>query len=294
VTAWEWDVQSLELDPKSATWVASLLKTTPHGNVEAVSAVAKVTAENDASCYTCTFGGKNDSLDASFKVPHGTLPCVTSDRHLLIVDEVTGRTQDMWEAKFSNGKLVGCAAGLGYPTDPVTAYTPKGKTHWSTNAADVPTGPSLIWPEDVAAGICSHTLRFVFHNPSHSQPRFPAAPWAQPYPPGLATPANPPVGVLVRLNKSAVIAKGAGKLETCVFNTLKKLGAVGTDGGSYLTFKGADLGGGLQGTKDWNAVGIQVVQLPAGNAGALHDPGMSAVFSRIPWNKLEVVTPPAA
>jgi hypothetical protein len=147
VTPWAWDAQSLPVDPKSAAWVASLLKTTPHGQVAAVAAVARVTVDNEESCYTCTFGGKTDSLDKSFKVPAGTQPCVTTDHHLLVVDETTGRTQDMWRAKVTNGKLVGCAAGNAYPTEPVTAYIPRGQpgTHWSTNASDVPNGPSLIW-----------------------------------------------------------------------------------------------------------------------------------------------------
>jgi len=280
---WAWDVQSLAVDPNSAALVASMLATTPHGWASASQAVAVRTSTT--TCYAVT--GLGHGLDPTVEVPDGTQAGLTSDHHLLIVDEVTGRTHDMWEAKFdTNGHLVSCSGGISYDTLPVRAYTPQGG---SANASDVPSQPSALTPADVKAGVASRTLRFGCHLPGPGPVRYPAAPWASPYTNGTA--GNPPLGTLFRLPQTAVLPSTAAPLERCIFNTLKLHGAVLTDGGSSLTFRAVDQGGGGQGAQAWANVGVTMVT----SGGAISGLKCGTVYQMtlIPWAQLEAVVPPA-
>lgn len=294
---WKWDVQSLAIDPNSAAFVASMLASTPAGYVAAMEAFAHRTAANEAQAYE-RHGTALDGLDANFWVPNGTLPGLSVDHHLAIVDDVTGRTQDMWKATLgADGKVDTWKGGRGYPTSPVVAYLPqevKPGANTTTNASNVPALPSMLTPADVAAGIANHTLAFTCYHPGPGVKtattrgnRYPAAPYATPWP-GLAT--NPPLGTMIRLPKSATLPSSAGVLERCIFETLKVYGAVLRDNGPNLTFKAIDAGGGGQGAAAWKAVGVN---LSTAGGGVLNSIGHPQRLTLIPWHLLEITVPPS-
>ena len=292
---WAWDVQSLAIDPNSAAFIESMLASTPAGYVMAMEAVAHRTAANQADSYE-RHGTALDGLDANFWVPNGTLPGLSVDHHLAIVDDVTGRTQDMWKATLgADGKVDTWKGGRGYPTSPVVAYLPqlvKPGANTTTNASNVPALPSILTPADVARGYADHTLTFTCYHPGPGVKtattrgnRYPAAPYATPWP---GIPTNPPLGTMIRLPKSAVLPSGAGPLERCIFNSLKLHGAVLRDNGPNLTFKARDLHGGGQGAAEWAAVGVKMNT----TSGVLWPSPSSDRMKLIPWHELQVTVPP--
>ncbi len=289
---WNWDVQSFPLHPRSASWIAAL---------RAGQALAWVAATIGYSVRTVPpspahtmRGGARDGLDSVFMVPDNGRSGLSSDHHYLLEDSLTGRTHDMWEAMPVGGKIVSCRGGRSYYTAPSVPYLPqlrKPGANTSTNASNVPTSPSALRPSDVAAGVADRTLRFVF-KPGGGKPLYPAAPYLNGFPNTIFNrPENPPLGVGLRLNRNALLGRGAGQLQTCLHNTLKAKGAIGTDGGSSLTFKAVDPDGGGQGAAAWKNVGVELL---AARGGVLMDFGAhTSQMTLIPWHLLEVFVLPA-
>lgn len=291
---WRWDVQSLPIDPNSAAFVSSMLSSTPNSYVAAMEGVAHRTPSS--SVYE-RHGTSIDGLDANFWIPDGSLPGLSTDHHFAVVDDVTGRTTDMWKATLgTDGKIDTWKGGRTYPTSPVVAYLPqmvKSGANTTTNASNVPALPSMLTPADVKAGIADHTLTFTLYHPGPGVAtattrgnRYPAAPYATPWP-GITT--NPPLGTMIRLPVSATLSSAAGPLERCIFNTLKVYGAVLRDNGPNMTFKAIDPGGGGQGAAAWKAVGVN---LSTSGGGVLNSIGDGARMTLIPWHELEVTVPP--
>lgn len=292
---WAWDVQSLARDPDSDALISSMLATTPAGYVAAMEAMGHRTSST--AVYE-RHGTAIDGFDANFWIPEGSLPGLSVDHHFSVLDDVTGRTTDMWKATLgTDGKIDTWKGGRTYPTQPVVPYLPqmsKSGANTTTNASNVPALPSILTPSDVAAGVASHTLTFTCYHPGPGVKtstsrgnRYPAAPYATPWP---GVPANPPLGTMIRLPKAATLGAGAGVLEECIFNTLKKYGAVLRDNGPNVTFKAVDYGGGGQGAAAWKAVGVT---LSTSGGGVLTSSGVSGdKMTRIPWHQLEVTVPP--
>lgn len=292
---WAWDAQSLDVDPNSAALIASMLATTPAGYVAAMEAYTHT--ENHNQCYL-RHGTSIDGFDPDFWIPNGSLPGLSVDRHFSVVDAVTGKTTDMWKATLgTDGKIDTWKGGRTYKTLPIVAYLPqmvKSGANTTTNASNVPALPSCLTPADVEAGTATHTLTFTCYHPGPGVPtsksrgnRYPAAPYATPWP-GIA--ANPPLGTMIRLPQSATLGAGAGVLEECIFNTLKKYGAVLRDNGPNVTFKAIDPGGGGQGVDEWAAVGVS---LRTTGGGVLVSTGVAGdKMTKIPWSQLQVTVPP--
>lgn len=277
--SWTWDARAATVRPNSGQLIATLLSTGgPQAYFLAEVAVAVRTASTPV--YTLSTVGKPGALDATIRVPTGTLPGLDNDHHLTIIDHVQGRVHDFWHTTASGGKLTGWAAGCSFPIGATNEPFPvPGKSHTSSNAACFPLSVGAVSAAEVAAGVIPHALHFSCNRPGPAPNPYPAAPKSAGYP----NPGHAPLGSWFRMSPTAQLPAAASKLERVLFAALQRYGMFLRDQGSTLAISGSDIGGGGQGNHAWAAAGVTL------------DPSRGNVAPRLthlPWDHLQALEPP--
>ena len=158
-------------------------------------------------------------------------PNADGDRHVIVVDRDRCRLYELFDAHPLDGGAR-WRAGSGAIFDlRSNRLRPAGWT--SADAAGLPILPGLARYADVAKGSIDHALRFTARRTRRAYVH-PARHFAS----GDADPALPPMGLRVRLKRTADLT-GLGPQARIVARALKRYGALLADNGSPWFFSGA-------------------------------------------------------
>lgn len=287
MTAWAWDATQAKPDPQSAAKVKAFL--------QYCGSLGYFTAEvgraiRDSQTKTDPPVRLGHGLDNPIEIPVGARPGVSTDGHLLIVDNVTGRWHDIELYKFAGGKITSVTNGISMPIGAVREPSGKG----SATAAKFPLARGVVTPAQIAAGRIPHALVFTAANLGPAPNPYPAGSqvgyttgnlgaWA-----GKSVAGHIPLGTWIRMKASAAISSAAPDWEQIFFLALQEFGALCRDRGSTVAFHGMDDGGGGASFDAWVAAGVPFTKKADGSSS------MAARFQYMPWDQLEISLPPAA
>jgi hypothetical protein len=237
---WRANISKLPLDPKSATYVASIGATSnvhpdfwsgtydeapigiPYNVVPGTQAPVKV-----------TFDYADESDPGPYPVPANALieggPTSTGDRHVLTVNKDTCSLSELYSAypQADGSWQAGSGAIWSLNSD---ALRPAGWT--SADAAGLPILPGLVRYDEVASGVIDHAIRITV---PASDARYI---WPARHEAGTANSALPPMGERFRLKASFNISTFSPANQV-ILQALKTYGAIVADNGSPWYLSGA-------------------------------------------------------
>ena len=206
------------------------------------------------------------------RIPLGTRPDPSGDGHLTVRDVEKGIETDFWQAKYdaASGRISSTSAAVSFALNAVNEQT----SGWGGNAANTPLRRGLVTPEAIAAGAINETLQVSMPNiaGTTSSFRYPALHNAP-------TGSNNSLaeGTWIRLDPTVdVNALAIPAWQKVIARALQDHGAINRDNGGTFAIYGRNP---INEGASWTSVGLN------GTAA-----GFSALF---PWNRIQVLTPPA-
>lgn len=268
---WNWDARTAKVDPNSAAIVADFIaKAGFPSYLNAGNAV--VFAKDSDPSYTVS--APQGKFDNPVKIPANTKAGCDDDGHLAIVGPA-GRSTDMYQGKFANGKW-SCAGGGSFDTG---AYT-EGQVN-NSNAASFPLEPSMLTPDDVKNGTVRPLSLSVAPAALGAATRYPGV--GDTYPGSGLT----GMGMWFRFPPSLAMPSGLSVDEQAMFHCGQERGFFVRDGGNPVNVTAVDCVNSGGNAKAWGDVGVT---LPSTVNGYPYARQMSSKF---PWAKLECLAPPA-
>jgi MYXO-CTERM domain-containing protein len=238
---WHADVSALPVHARSAAWLASASASTkrlhpdfgssgdpsvPYGIPFSVvpSSHAKVTVAFD---YADESDPGPYPLGSDTPIEGGAGS--GGDMHTLTVDKDTCTLYETWYTQHTTS---GWTAGSGATWSLTSnAQRPAGWT--SADAAGLPILPGLLRPDEVAAGVVDHAIRFTVARTDRSYL------WPARHQAGAVNDANvPPMGARFRL-KASYDTSGFAASTRAVLTAMKKYGLLLADNGSDWFFQGS-------------------------------------------------------
>ena len=237
---WNTPVASLPVDPRSASYIASIGATDPlhpdfgsglYDGAPIGIPITVVPGSQPAVPVSFTDASQSDPgpypIPPDAKVEGGRRS--TGDRHVLVVDTGTCTDYEMWAA-YPVGGGTSWTAGSGAVFDLGSdTLRPAGWT--SADAAGLPILPALVRPDEVAAGVIDHALRVTV--PSTDDRYI----WPARHQAGTADPALPPMGLRLRLKAGVDISKFPED-DRVILQALKTYGMIVADNGSPWFIQG--------------------------------------------------------
>jgi hypothetical protein len=236
---WNTRVDSAELDPKSATLIASIgLNGHLHPDFGAnwdggPFGIPYVVVSGGQRKVPVQFEYSDESDRGPYPVPSNA-PIEggansDGDRHVIVIDRDHWRLYELYGAyRTANGWRAGSGAVFDLTKGTVR---PAGWT--SADAAGLPIFPGLVRYDEVAAGHIDHALRFTV---SRSRAAYVAP--ARHFASSATSASLPPMGMRVRLKASFDISKYP-KQARVVLQALKTYGMIVADNGSDWYLSGA-------------------------------------------------------
>ncbi len=228
-------MSQLPVDPKSATYLASMNAATTHLHPDFGSdptyGIPYAIVPSSQSMVPISFDYASESDPGPYPIP-ANAPIegganATGDRHVLVLQSGTCMLYEMWNATYLNpGWHSGSGAVFNLSSDAL-----RPDTWTSADAAGLPILPALVKYDEAQNNAIYHALRFTV---SATQAGFihPATHDAS----SSTNPALPPMGLRVRLKASYDISGFTGA-SYAVLVALKKYGMLLADNGSdwYIT-----------------------------------------------------------
>ncbi len=227
---WNTDISSAAVDPKSATYVATIgAGTSLHPDFGTQYGIPFVKVDASVSRSTVVFDYAEESDPGPYPIPVNAPIENGSDAHILMLHTGECKLYELFYASQSGSQWY---AGAGAIWDLKTNSTrPKGWT--SADAAGLPIYPGLVRQEEVAAGVINHALRFTVPNTQHGY----VAP-ASHYASSSYDTSRPPMGARFRLKASYNISGYPASMQV-VLTALKKYGMILADNGSAWYVSGS-------------------------------------------------------
>ena len=267
MTAWAWNARAATVAPNGAEFGAAFAGYAGSPYFAATDAVAW--AGNLGVSVQCSLPSAR--VDHTVYIPAGTLPGWSNDHHLTILDPVRGRTTDLGGVSVS-GSSYTAVGGVSFPYGAAQEPAPG-----NANAARFPLLAGLVTPQEIAAGVISHSLVCSANNLGPAPCPYPANTSV-----GYKDTGHCTLGTWLSLPATAQLGEGANTLESLLFAALQSYGMFIRDTGSTLSIRGLDTVN-QGGIADWHAQGIL---LNAAYANSI------ALTSAIPWASLQVLEPP--
>jgi hypothetical protein len=239
---WNQDVSAAQVDPASATLIASCGGTArvhpDFGTVwnGAPNGIPYVVVSGTQGRVPVTFEYDDESDPGPYPVPADAPveggPNGTGDRHVLVLDRDNWKLYELYDAHPLNGGT-SWRAGSGAVFDlNSNALRPAGWT--SADAAGLPIFPGLVrYDEVVERGEVLHALRFTCPRTRRAYVS-PARHWAS----SSTDPALPPMGMRVRLKASVDEATFPAYVRP-IIRSMKRYGMLLADNGSSFYVTGA-------------------------------------------------------
>jgi hypothetical protein len=231
---WHADVSTLPVDPRSATYVASIGASSPlHPDFGS----GKYRGQPIGIPYNVVPGSQplvpvhfrfaSESDPGPYPVPKKPLieggPHSTGDRHVLVVNSATCADFELYAAHpKKGGKSWKAGSGAVFPLGS-DALRPAGYT--SADAAGLPILPGLVRPDEVANGVIDHAIRVTVPKSDD------AFLWPARHQAGTADPSLPPMGLRLRLKASVDISQFPA-MDQIILQALKTYGMIVADNGS--------------------------------------------------------------
>jgi hypothetical protein len=229
--AWNTDISSAPVDPRSDAYIASIgLDTGLHPDFGTIYGIPYVAVDNSIAKTTVTFDYADESDPGPYPIPADPPIEEGGDRHILMVQTDECVLYELFAAERQGD---GWHAGSGAIFDLASnALRPEGWT--SADAAGLPILPGLArWDEAVEKGAIHHALRFTASS-TQSAYAHPARHSAG----DGDNPDLPPMGLRVRL-KASVDISGFPPQTRAVLTALKQYGMILADNGSNWYVTGA-------------------------------------------------------
>jgi hypothetical protein len=276
---WNTDISALPVAPQSAAWLASMSagSTNLHpdfgssGDPNAPYGIPYTVVTDAHPKVSVSFEYADESdpgpypFGADTPIEGGT--DATGDRHAIMVDSTTCTLYELYDATYSpSGSTAGSGAIWSLTSD---ALRPAGWT--SADAAGLPIFPGLLRPDEVAAGVITHAIRFTA---AHTDTSYI---WPARHEAGeTANPDLPPMGARFRLKASFDISHYSANTQV-VLRAMQHYGMILADNGSNWYFQGAA-------SNDWDPTMIaELKTIPASAFDAVDesslmvDPNSAAV-----------------
>ena len=227
---WNTDISSAAVDPKSATYVATIgASTALHPDFGTQYGIPSVKVTSQTAKSKVTFDYANESDPGPYPIPANPPVENGSDAHILMLHTDECKLYELFDASKSGSQW---HAGSGAIWDLTKNSTrPKGWT--SADAAGLPIYPGLVRYEEVASGVINHALRFTAPKTQHGY----VAP-ASHYASSSYDASRPPMGVRFRLKASFNISSYSASMKV-ILTALKKYGMFLADNGSSWYLSGS-------------------------------------------------------
>lgn len=231
--AWNLDVSSQPLHPRSAAWVASVNSTRsmlhPDTGSNPEYGIPYVVVPSGQPLVQVRYTEYGDESDPGpFPIPADAPVEAGGDRHVLVVQSGSCRLYELFNARRSGS---GWEASSGAVFDlRSNALRPAGWT--SADAAGLPILPGLLRYDEVASGEIRHALRFTV---SKTQRAYisPARHFA-----GIPDDRVPPMGARFRLRRDVDLSPYRGNA-LVILRALQRYGMIVADNGSSWFISGA-------------------------------------------------------
>jgi len=238
---WNADISHLPVDPHSSQWLASMNSSTTNlhpdlgssGDPSAPYGIPYTVVTNAHPKVSVSFQYASESDPGPY--PFGADTPIeggqnaSGDRHAIMVDSSTCTLYELYDAQYSaGGSTAGSGAIWNLQSD---ALRPAGWT--SADAAGLPIFPGLLRPDEVAAGVVSHAIRFTADETDTSYI------WPARHEAGARSdPSLPPMGARFRLKASFNISGYAADTQA-VLRAMQHYGLILADNGSNWYFQGS-------------------------------------------------------
>ncbi len=231
---WHANVSDLPVDPDSATYIASIGASSPlHPDFGAGKykgqpiGIPYNVVPSSQPTVPVQFTYASESDPGPYPIPKKPQieggPHSKGDRHVLVVDSGTCTDDELYAAYPRHGGTswrAGSGAVFALGSD---ALRPAGWT--SADAAGLPILPGLVRPDEVAAGVIDHAIRFTV--PASDDTYI----WPARHEAGTANPSLPPMGLRLRLKASVDISTFPA-MDQVILQALKTYGMIVADNGS--------------------------------------------------------------
>ena len=234
---WNRRVDDLPVDPKSATYMASIgLDAALHPDFSSTDwndgvgygiPFNMVTSSTPLSDVAFRWGSESD--DGPYPIPANPRIENAGDRHILMWDTEGCDLYELFNARKSGGEWLADSGAIWNLRS--NTLRPNGWT--SADAAGLPILPGLARYDEVAAGAIRHALRFTAPRTCDGH-IYPARHDAGSY----SCSTHPPMGLRIRL-KASVDISGFGPQARVILTALKRYGMLLADNGSAMYVTGA-------------------------------------------------------
>lgn len=223
---WNQRIDSLQVDPASATYIASIgASASFHMDFGSYAGygIPYQTVGATTPGQAVTFDYADESDPGPYPIPASPLIEGGSDHHILLVDSSACRLYELYDARQTAGGA--WLAGSGAQWDlGSNALRPAGWT--SADAAGLPILPGLVRYDEVAAGLIAHALRFTAPQTQRAY-IYPARHFAS----SSTSASLPPMGLRLRLKASADLS-GLSPDALVIAVALQRYGMILADNGS--------------------------------------------------------------
>jgi hypothetical protein len=241
---WNRDISSMPVHAMSATWIATIGSgSVLHPDFGApylnkILGIPYTVISSSQPDVAMTFLYDDESDPGPYPVPFlvpveggGSRPSKgKGDAHVLLAQEGTCQLYEVYASKRSSGGSWSAGSGALFDLGSNALRT---DTFTSADAAGLPILPGLARYDEVLAGEITHALRFTADTTQK------AYVWpARHYASSNTDPAQPPMGIRVRL-KSSVVISGFSAANQVILTALKKYGMMLADNGSPWFISGA-------------------------------------------------------
>jgi hypothetical protein len=256
---WNTDISQLPVNANSNAWLGSMNagSTNLHpdfgssGDPSAPYGIpyAVVTDAHPKVPVTFQFADESDKGPYPFgpETPIEGGANATGDRHAIMVDSTSCTLYELYDARYATtGSTAGSGAIWNLTSD---ALRPAGWT--SADAAGLPIFAGLLRPDEVAAGVITHAIRFTAVHTDTSYI------WPARHQAGARSdPTLPPMGARFRL-KASVDTSSYSPATQAVLRAMQHYGLILADNGSNWFFQGSA-------SNDWDPTTIaQLKTIPA-------------------------------
>ena len=232
---WNAEVSNLPVHPRSEAWKSNMAASTArlHPDFGGPYGIPYAVVDSSKPKVSVSFDYADESDPGPYPLGPDTPIEGGGDRHALMVDRSTCTLYELFDTTYSAG---GSTAGSGAVFDlRSNAMRPAGWT--SADAAGLPILPGLLRPEEVAAGVVDHAIRFTATTTDRSYV------WPARHQAGARNDANlPPMGARFRLRSSFNIGSFRPSTQV-VLRAMQRHGMILADNGSNWFFTGATSNG---------------------------------------------------
>jgi hypothetical protein len=228
---WNTRVDSLPVDPRSDTWLASMGAATTdlHPDFGAPNyGIPFDVVSNRHPRVRVRFTYADESDRVRYPVGARTPVEAGSDRHVLVVNKSTCTLYELFAFDWNGGRpraVSGAVWDLGS-----NALRPDGWT--SADAAGLPILPGLVRFDEVADGRITHAIRFTAELTRNTHL------WPARHDAGSNDASYPPMGARFRL-KATFDLSGFSAKARVILRAMKRYGLILADNGSNWYFQGA-------------------------------------------------------